>query len=428
MKNTISGFIIICLLFVFKANAAFYIAAEPEPFMSVSDDNGMTNDSECDTLLNKLLESLEVVDSLQLVIIKLQSSFQKSMNAFENNSTTFESLKVYSDSLKIALDKCLQKIDSLTTTHKTALLQNQELNFQILSLQNKLSEQNQFLEEQKVLLLEKELIIKEKEDIYKGVLTGSQIDLLKLEGKLNAKEQELQGKMREIDLISVSISEKQKDIEKKNEELAQNTAKREIANKMIDSLRDTLHSVQKSHILLVEENKYAQKEIAELRARLAARDKRDKQVAVVQGVALRTFRTPLWVLAPKSVEEPDTYVITNENAGKVEFDLVTGASVRVMRLSTEDAQYKFDLGWFVGFGGNNIFKNFYLGPNIKVFDFIHVNSGINFAEFRVLKDGFEEGKSSTKGVTIPTVNKWKPSFYFAVTFDFEIISQIASKF
>jgi len=374
------------------------------------------------------VEALTVTDSLQLVIIELQKYIQNTSKTLENNSLSFETLKFYSDSLNNALTYWMHIADTLSLAYNKMLPYNQELKSQVTDLQTKIEGQNRFLEEQKVLLMEKELIIKEKEDIYKNILTNSQIDLLKLEGKIGAKEQELQGKSREIDLLSVSISEKQKDIEKKNEELTHFVSKKELADKMIDSLRDTLYSAQKLYIRLEEENKYALKEIADLRARLAAKDKREKQVAVVQGVALRSFRTPLYVLAPKDVNNTDTYVITNDNAGKLEFDLIIGASVRIKKLTIDPEKYIFDLGWFVGFGGNNIFKNFYLGPNIKVFDFIHVNTGLNFAEFRVLKSGFDEGGALPLGVKIPTVNQWKPSFYFAITFDFELISQIVSKF
>ena len=417
-------FCLLSLLLALNSSVAVSIVTGIEIFSAEEEESITTTGSECDSLLILWVEALSAIDSLQLVIIEQQNSAQ----SVENNYSALELLKLNSDSLQNALTGWMYIVDTLSLAYSEATTRNKELMLQVITLQTKIDEQNKFLEDKQILLLEKELIIKEKEDIYKSILTGSQIDLLKLEGKLNAKEQELLGKSREIDLLSAGVSEKQKDIEKKNEELAQYVTKKEVANKMIDSLRDSLHSAEKAHILLVEENKYAQKEIADLKARLAARDKRDKQVAIVQGVALRTFRTPLYILAPKSTNNPDNYVITNENAGSVEFDLLTGASVRIMRLSSENATYKFDLGWFVGFGGNNIFKNFYLGPNVKLFDFIHVNTGINFAEFRVLKDGFKEGADLKIGTPISTVNKWKPSYYLAITFDFELITQIVSKF
>ena len=383
--------------------------------------------SDNDSLFILYVDALIVADSLQMLVIQLQDSISHWYNIFSDNIIISELLSSRVDSLERTLKHWMIIADTLSQSYHRMLPLNLELNEQIANLQTKINEQNKFLEEQAILLSEKEKIIKEKEDIYRDVLTNSQIDLLKLEGKINAKEQELLGKTREIDLLSANIADKQKDIERRNEEISQIVTKREVADKMIDSLRDTLHCTQKSLIKLTEEYKQAQREITELKAKITAKDKKEKQVAVVQGVALRGFRTPLYVLAPKDAENASTYVITNDNGGNVEFDFVTGASVRIKKLSKEGSQFNTDLGWFIGFGGNNIFKNFYLGPNIKIFDFIHINTGLNFAEFRVLKDGFSVGQEIPVGTPIPTVTKWKLSVYIALTFDFELITQIAGK-
>ena len=132
-------------------------------------------------------------------------------------------------------------------------------------------------------------------------------------------------------------------------------------------------------------------------------------------------------LKPESSDNPDSYVITNENAGDYEFDFVTGATFRLFDLSNEDDKFSSDVGFFLGFGGKNLFKNFYIGPNIKLFDVIHINAGLNIAEFRLLKSGFSEGDRVPQGSSIPTVSRWELSPYFGLTFDFSLITSIAGK-
>lgn len=301
------------------------------------------------------------------------------------------------------------------------------MNNKITDLRQEILKQKELIENQTAQLKEKDAIIKQKEELYNLAVLDSKIGLVTLEGKLSAKEQETSGRLREIELLRQSVQEKQRDIDRKDEEISKMSSKYEENKRTIDSLRDTLSMAQQSYIKVDQERKHAKLEAAELRARLASRDKREKQVAVVQGVALRTYRTPLYMLAPKDINNYESYEITNENAGSVEFDLITGATVRLVKLSKEEARYTTDFGWFIGFGGKNLFKNFYFGPNIKIFDFLHINAGVNIAEFRVLKKGFSEGDVLPLGVSIPTVNQWKFNAYFTLSFDFELITQVAGK-
>lgn len=405
------------------ANGASFFSTNKETLNSIT----LTFDTDNDSLFENYVETLIEVDSLQTLVISLQDSIRNFKNTLLDNTNETELFEIRIDSLEKALTHCMFIADTLSQSYKKILPTNFELSLQIENLQKKIDEQNRFLEEQSILMSEKDKIIKEKEGIYREVLTTSQLDLLKLEGKINVKEQELLGKTREIDLLSANIADKQKDMDRRNEEISEIAIKREAAGRMIDSLKDTLYLTQKSLIKLTEEHKQAQREIAELKEKMSNKDKKEKPVAIVQGVALRAFRTPLYVLSPKSAENTTTYSITNDNGGNVEFDFVTGATVRIKKISKADAAFNADLGWFVGFGGNNIFKNFYIGPNIKIFDFIHINTGLNFAEFRVLKDGFSEGQDIPLGTPIPTVNKWKTSLYIALTFDFDLIAQIVSK-
>ncbi len=422
MINKFLFFLLIMLFFLKMAIAGILTQDRPN-YSHFRLDDSLTYNTE----LRKEISSNTDTDSL-LRIVQIYLDSVSVLNDMLASGDRFSaSLLNKVDSLSNELRQWKYVADTLMDNYNKLLPVNRELNAQILNMQQQISEQNSLLDKQAALILQKELILKEKDEIYKDALMGSKIDLIKLEGKLTAKEQEIFGKSREIDLLSQSIQEKQRDIERKNEEITKIALRREMTDKLIDSLRDSLNRAQQVYVKLDQEQKYSRLEIADLKVRLAAKDKRDKQVAVVQGVAMRSYRSPLYILAPKDVNNLDRYEIANENAGNFEFDLVTGAAVRLFKISKEDARYYSDIGWFIGFGGKNLFKNFYFGPNLKVFDYIHINAGINVAEFRVLKKGFSEGDILPPGVPIPTVNQWKFNGYFTLSFDFELITQVAGK-
>lgn len=372
-------------------------------------------------------KSINLTDSLQRLIVAYKDSLR--FMRLETND-----LKRFSNSLLSKIDSLNQNIkywkyiaDTLTLNNQRLIPVNRELRLQISNMERQIAEQNVLLEEQKRLVQQKEQMFKEKEEIYREALLSSKFDMVKLEGSISSKEIEIQAKKREIELLARNIEEKQSDLERKNHEINQLLKRREMTDKMVDSLRDTLVNAQKVYIQLTLEKRLLETQLKDCRDRLTARDKRGKPVAVVQGVAMRAYRTPLYILAPKDAQNITSYEIINENAGSFEFDMITGASVRITRLTPEDAKYSSDFGWFVGFGGKNLFKNFYIGPNVKVFDFIHINAGVNVAEFRVLKSGFKEGDVLQLGTPIPTVNRWKFTPYFTLSFDFEIITQVAGK-
>ena len=160
--------------------------------------------------------------------------------------------------------------------------------------------------------------------------------------------------------------------------------------------------------------------------RTAAQNKK-KKVRFVQGVGLKNYRTPDYQLAPKSSATTATYVITNKNAGNIEFDYITGVSLSLYDLSPPDGKYTYDAGLFVGFGGTNLFKNFYVSPSFKAFDFFHFMIGLNIAEYQQLQSGFNEGDELPPGMSIPTVKEWKANLFFGMTIDFELLSNIPKK-
>ena len=98
-----------------------------------------------------------------------------------------------------------------------------------------------------------------------------------------------------------------------------------------------------------------------------------------------------------------------------------------MPLFTKNDENSHDFGAFIGFGGKDLFKNFYLGPNIKLFDAFHINAGLNIREYELLKEGFEEGDILASGISIPTNNEWKVTWYAGLTFDFNLIANVAKK-
>jgi len=147
----------------------------------------------------------------------------------------------------------------------------------------------------------------------------------------------------------------------------------------------------------------------------------------VQGVALKTFRTPQYELAPKDVNNVNVYVINNKNAGNFEIDYITGASIKLVDLFKTKKKSTSDLSLFVGIGGKDLFKNYYLAPNLCLFSAIHLSIGLNLHELETLKSGFNEGDILTIGTPIPTNNQWKLNGFFGITLDLAVASGIFKK-
>ena len=111
----------------------------------------------------------------------------------------------------------------------------------------------------------------------------------------------------------------------------------------------------------------------------------------------------------------------------MEFDYITGVSLSLYDLTKPDTQYTYDAGLFFGFGGKNLFKNFYIAPSFKAFDFFHFLLGLNIAEYEMLQGGFNEGDNLPPGMSIPTVKQWKANIFFGMTVDFELLGNITKK-
>ena len=335
--------------------------------------------------------------------------------------------KMHLDSVQSEMEELANRLERLKRRESELVPLNEALNRKIVELGAELHEKNTYLEEQLRIQKEKEQLFSEKEQIYKEAVNSSLIDKVKLEGLISAKDSRLDGKEREIDLLQLSIDEKSRDIQSRNTEIQKIVTDKAMADRRIDTLRNTLTEAEKDLVRTGEQLKYSELKLKDCEGRYATVTNKKKKTRVVQGFAIKAYRTPDYALAPKDAANPGLYVITNNNTSDIEFDFVTGASFMLKDLSKPGAALTYDMGFFIGFGGNNLFKNFYLGPNFKLFDVLHVNLGANVREYEALKSGFNVGDKLDAGIAIPTTKEWKIKPYFGITFDLELLTMIGKR-
>lgn len=319
------------------------------------------------------------------------------------------------------------KVDELQINLADLILYNDSLNRQVSGLSRELRQKNELLENQLRLLKEKEQLFNEKEQLYKDAINSSIIDKVKLEGQIATRDSRMDGKEREIALLQLSIDEKSRDIGNRNSEIQKIIFEKSLAEHKADSLRNDLNSAEKNLLVTGEKLKYAELKLKDCENRYSTITNKKKKTKVVQGFAIKNYRTPDFALAPKDAGNPSVYVISNKNTSNIEFDYVTGASIMLMDLSKPNGTLTYDVGFFLGFGGNNLFKNFYIGPNFKLFDLLHINIGANVAEYEALKEGFNVGDVLQPGIAIPTTKEWKINGYIGFTFDLELITMIGKR-
>ena len=104
---------------------------------------------------------------------------------------------------------------------------------------------------------------------------------------------------------------------------------------MVDSLRSLVRIAELENVRKEEANKYLEERAKAAEERVAQATNRKKKVRPIQGVAMRFYRTPEWEIRLKAGATTGTYdrYISNRNAGDVEFDYVTGASVMLWDLT-----------------------------------------------------------------------------------------------
>jgi hypothetical protein len=393
----------------------------------------------------KIINTLVIVFACQLVSSLFQHTFAQSAPSQKDTTVMLrDSLKTIHFMLheeRSNAAACLLRLDAANRQLKELSVNlerlrqreselvplNEALNRKIVELGAELHAKNNFLEEQLRIQKEKEQLFSEKEQIYKEAIGNSLIDKVKLEGLISVKDSRLDGKEREINLLQLSIDEKSKDIQNRNLEIQKIVSDKDMADRRIDTLRTTLTETEKSLVRSGEQLKYTELKLKDCENRYATVTNKKKKTRVVQGFAIKNYRTPDFALAPKDANNPGVYVITNKNTSNIEFDFVTGASFMLKDLSKPGAALTYDVGFFLGFGGNNLFKNFYLGPNFKLFDVLHVNLGANVREYEALKEGFNVGDKLDAGIAIPTTKEWRIKPYLGLTFDLELLTMIGKR-
>ena len=327
------------------------------------------------------------------------------------------------DSLK--QDSMQQQIDSLVLALNRCQAEK-------LRIEGRIAEQNLAIAtlEEQILELQKNLERQEQESRFN-------------------KEKEgliLENKDKEIGFLRNNLQEKERSLNKEKETVNRLNAERQEYLQLTDSLQRSLNEAEKIIIRTNEELKYTQQRAKEAEAKVNAATAKKKKVVAIQGIALKTFRTPNWSIAPDKIEDGSiVYRIVNKNGGSVEFDYTAGASVMLWDLTKKekktendtvsqkwidikkfDQEFSYSLGLYVGFGGSNLFKNFYVGPSFKFLDFFHLTAGINICEYEMLTGNFKEGDILPTGLSLTDqISKvWKPKPFVSLSFDLDFISYI----
>lgn len=231
---------------------------------------------------------------------------------------------------------------------------------------------------------------------------------------------------------------------------------RDRYRRRVDSLQALVHASELENVRKEEANKYLEQRAREAEARVADATNKKKKVRPIQGIAMRFYRTPNWEvrLQPRTNatgQYDGTYdkTVRNRNAGDIEFDFVTGASVmlwdltpyfnknhsskkigetnlRTPELKKFDQEFAYDLGIYVGFGGSNLFKNFYVGPSFRFVDFFYFTAGVNIAEYEVLVSGYHDGDIIDNALDIGaiTAKAWLLKPYLSLSIDLDFLSYI----
>lgn len=365
-----------------------------------------------------------------LCLICLSSFSVCGQHIDETDSLEFElsSLRFEIEELHSQIEKLDQFVVKLKARNKELLLMNDTLTVVNNEIKQQLNEKNALLEEKIRILQQKEILFAEKEQVYKDAISTSNIDKAKIEGLVEAKNASIEGKDKEISLLQKSINEKENHISNKDKQLSLISEERDKYFRMSDTLREKLKAAQIVIMQREEELKYTKQRAEAAEEKVLHATNRKKKVRVIQGMAMRFFPTPDWDIMPRALGNSEyENIIVNRNSSKVDFDLVVGASMMLLDLTKPGQKFSQDLGIYVGFGGNNIFKNFYVGPSYKFLDFFHVSAGVNVAQYTMLADGYEEGSVLPAGWSIQTTKQWKVTAYFSLSFDLDFISYIGKK-
>ena len=358
-----------------------------------------------------------------------------------------ESLSRRLDSNHVLLAELRSRLRSLVIL-KDSLIASNDL------YQKEVAEKNRLVGEQMAAMKEKERLLAEKEELYRQAMTNSSIDKAKWEGELKAKETSINAKSREIEYLQRDIDSKEVTLKSQRENYEHLLTEKEHYRHLVDSLQKRVNAVELDIIRKQEENKYLAQKAKDAEEKAAITLNKKKKVRPIQGIAMRFFRTPDWDIRLTPILDDqghytNTYnkVIRNRNAGDIEFDFVTGASVmlwdltnyfnnppekdtsstsRLPELPRFDQKFNYDLGIYVGFGGSNLFKNFYIGPSFRFVDFFYLTLGVNICEYEVLAEGYEANQRLDYNLTLDdiTAKSWLVKPFISLSIDLDFLSYI----
>ena len=215
-------------------------------------------------------------------------------------------------------------------------------------------------------------------------------------------------------------------------------AERNYYIRVVDSLRSIVRVAEIEAVRKEEANKYLAERARAAEEKVAIATNRKKKVRPIQGVAMRFYRTPQWEIR---LDANGNRRIANRNAGNIEFDYVTGASVMLWDMTRYfnkshtlkageipkfDQDFAYDLGLYVGFGGSNLFKNFYVGASFRFVDFFYITAGFNVAEYQVLAEGRNASDVLIYGESIDdvTARAWLLKPFVSLSIDLDFLSYI----
>ena len=215
-------------------------------------------------------------------------------------------------------------------------------------------------------------------------------------------------------------------------------AERNYYIRVVDSLRAVVRVAEIEAVRKEEANKYLAERAKAAEEKVAAATNRKKKVRPIQGVAMRFYRTPQWEIR---LDANGNRRISNRNAGNFEFDYVTGASMMLWDMTKYfnkphtlkageipkfDQDFAYDLGLYVGFGGSNLFKNFYVGASFRFVDFFYLTAGFNVAEYQVLAEGRNASDVLIYGESIDdvTAKAWLLKPFVSLSIDLDFLSYI----
>ena len=313
--------------------------------------------------------------------------------------------------------------------------------------QHELREKNDLMQKQLDAMQEKERLLAEKEQLYREAMTNSTIDKVKLQAEIDTRTTRIEAKDREVQFLQQDIEAKNARLAEQKADYEQLTQQRDRFRHHIDSLQALVTANEKEIIRKEEQAKYMEDRAKAAEAKVAEATNRKKKVRPIQGVAMRFYRTPIWEIRLKAGATDGTYdrYISNRNAGDVEFDYVTGASVMLWDMTKYfnkphllgndstarqirrfDQDFSYDLGFYVGFGGSNLFKNFYVGASFRFVDFFYLTFGMNIAEYQVLKSGYSNGDIIGNSLSIDdvTAKAWLVKPFVSLSIDLDFLSYI----